>query len=173
MVSTSGSSGTLDLPPRDVAAPGLAFKLDALRRGPAGCGGSGHVGAQPGHTEYAASGGPQPAVGIAVGAGMKDDHVFAQLIARRKIDRYAFLGVLRIAAGREHRRHRGAFGFEQRLPGGRAPTTHPNVSEVLGKTARERGEKHLSLGSPKRALNSSTLGVPSGSIIRPAYSTPS
>src|SRR6266566_8249040 len=149
MVSTSGSSGTLDLPPGDVAPPGLAFELDALRRGPAGCGGSRHVGAQPGHAEYPASGGSQPAVGITVRAGVKDDHVFAQLSGRRKIDGYAFLRILRIAAGREHRRHRGAFGFEKRLPSRRAPATHADVSEMLGETARERGEKHLSLGVSK------------------------
>src|SRR5438874_6848144 len=107
MVSTSGSSGTLDLPPGDIASPGLALERDALRRSPAGCGRGRYVGTQAGDAEDAASRSAQPPVGVAVGAGVKDDHVFAQLLGRGKIDSHSLFGVLRIATGCEDRRHRG------------------------------------------------------------------
>src|SRR5438067_7129252 len=149
MVSTSGSSGTLDLPPGDIASPGLAFERDALRRSPAGCRRRRYVGTQAGDAEYAPSRSAQPAVGIAVGAGVKDDHVFAQLLGCGKIDSYAFLGIFRIATGREDCCHRGALRIEQRLPGGWAPTTHADVSEMLRETAPQRRKQHLRLGVSK------------------------
>src|SRR5207237_3158876 len=90
-----------------------------------------------------------PPVGVPVGAAVKDDHVFAQLLGCGKIDSHPLLGVLRIATGCEDRRHRGSFGIEQRLPSRWAPTTHADVSEMLRESARECRKQHLSLGIPK------------------------
>src|SRR6266498_3077070 len=75
IVSTSGSSGTLDLAPGDVAPPGLALERNPLGPAAARLRGERHGVAKAGHTQHTAARGPQFALVVAVGAGVKDDHV--------------------------------------------------------------------------------------------------
>src|SRR6185503_20302900 len=65
IVSTSGSSGTLDLAPGDVAPPGLALERDALRSGAAGLCRERDARPEPGHGKDAPSRRAQPPVRIA------------------------------------------------------------------------------------------------------------
>src|SRR5882762_7231866 len=78
IVSTSGSSGTLDLAPGDVAPPGLALEGDALHCAAARLRGERHGGAETGHAQHAATGGTQPSLIVAVRARVKNDHVVAE-----------------------------------------------------------------------------------------------
>src|SRR5580765_2146263 len=73
IVSTSGSSGTVDLAPGDVAPPGLALERNPLGAAAARLRRVRHGIAQTGYTQHAAARGPQFALVIAVGAGVKDD----------------------------------------------------------------------------------------------------
>src|SRR5688572_24795141 len=87
MVSTSGSSGTLDLTPRDVAPPGFALEGDTRRGFPAGGGRERNGRAKPGNTQHPATGRAQAPVWIAKRPGMKDDHVIAKRLGGREQDR--------------------------------------------------------------------------------------
>src|SRR6185503_13239347 len=97
IVSTSGSSGTLDLAPGDVPPPGLALEHDALGGGAAGFCRGGDVRAEPRHGENSPSRRAQAAVRIAKCAGMKNDHIVAERFRRRQEDGHAFFRVVRIA----------------------------------------------------------------------------
>src|SRR5258706_14548790 len=66
IVSTSGSSGTLDLPPGDVAPPGLALERNPLGPAAARLRGERHGVAKAGHTQQTAAPGPQLALLVAV-----------------------------------------------------------------------------------------------------------
>src|SRR5207302_7612398 len=103
IVSTSGSSGTLDLAPGDVAPPGLALEGDALGCAAARLGGERHGGAETSHTQHAAAGGTQSFFVVAVGAGVKDDHGVSEVRGVRKRDRRAFFGIVGIPARRQDR----------------------------------------------------------------------
>src|SRR6185369_1861072 len=83
IVSTSGSSGTLDLAPGDVAPPGLSLEGDALGAGTARLGRDRHSRSEPGHTQHAAAGGTQFPLVVPVGAGVKNDHVVAEVLGVR------------------------------------------------------------------------------------------
>src|SRR5437762_3274013 len=114
IVSTSGSSGTpspvllpADLPPGDVAPPGLALEGNALGPATARLRGDRHRGSEPGHTQHPAAGGTQSPLVVAVGAGVKHDHVVAQLLGVRKPDRDAFFRIVGIAARCQDRGDRG------------------------------------------------------------------
>src|SRR5213592_5311516 len=106
MVSTSGSSGTLDFSPGDVTSPGLAFKGDLFGRLPAGPRGERDRSSESRDTEDTAAGGAQAAIGIAECTRMEDDHVFIELTRCGEADRDAFLRVLGIAARGQHGRDR-------------------------------------------------------------------
>src|SRR5689334_15209433 len=98
IVSTSGSSGTLDLAPGDVAPPGLALEGDALGRHTACLSGDRHGGSEPGHTQYAAARGTQFPLVVPVGAGVKNDHVVAEVLGVRKPDRDVLFRLVGIPA---------------------------------------------------------------------------
>src|ERR1044071_7059750 len=99
IVSTSGSSGTLDLAPGDVAPPGLALENDPLGCRAAGRGGERHGRTETRDVQDAAAGGPQHAVGCARRAGVKDDDVVSQVGGRRDLNRRAFLRMVGIEIG--------------------------------------------------------------------------
>src|SRR6266849_5890240 len=80
IVSTSGSSGTLDLTPGDVASPGLALERNTLGAGPTGLRGEGHRRAETGDAQNAPPIRAQPPLIVAQRAGVKDDHILAQLV---------------------------------------------------------------------------------------------
>src|SRR6058998_3178964 len=65
IVSTSGSSGTLDLPPGDVAPPGLAFERNPLGCGATGLRGERHACPQAGDAQDATAIGAQSPLVIA------------------------------------------------------------------------------------------------------------
>src|SRR5690349_9230287 len=73
IVSTSGSSGTLDLAPGDVAPPGLALERNPLGAAAARLRRARHGVAKTGHTQHAAARGPQSALVVAVGPGVKNN----------------------------------------------------------------------------------------------------
>src|SRR5436309_15872479 len=79
IVSTSGSSGTLDLPPGDVAPPGLAFERNPLGSGATGLRGERHACPQAGDAQDATAIGAQSPLVIAERAAVKNDHLIAQL----------------------------------------------------------------------------------------------
>src|SRR2546426_6171867 len=79
IVSTSGSSGTLDLAPGDIAPPGLAFERNPLGAGTTGLRGDRHRRAETGDAQDAPPIGAQPPLIVAECAGVKDDHILAQL----------------------------------------------------------------------------------------------
>src|SRR6266576_1575075 len=87
IVSTSGSSGTLDLAPGDVTPPGLALERNLLGPAAARLRRERHGLAKAGHTQHAAARGPQSALVVAVGAGVKDDHVVTEVRRVGKPDR--------------------------------------------------------------------------------------
>src|SRR3989442_12685153 len=98
IVSTSGSSGTLDLAPGDVAPPGLALEGDALGCAPARLCGERHGGTKTSHTQHTATRGPQSSLVVTLRARVKDDHVVAEARLVRKPDRRAFFRIVGIAA---------------------------------------------------------------------------
>src|SRR5439155_8228135 len=101
IVSTSGSSGTLDLTPRDVAPPGLAFEGDPLARGGADAGGLRHRGREPGHVQHAPSPGPQRPVWVAERPGVEDQHILAEGLGGGELNRDTLLGMVGVAPGGE------------------------------------------------------------------------
>src|SRR2546425_6650403 len=104
IVSTSGSSGTLDLPPRDIAPPGLAFERNPLGGGTTGPRGEHHRGAETRDAQDAPPIGAQPPLIVTEGAGVKDDHVLAQLRCVREPYGDALFRIVGIAAGGQHGR---------------------------------------------------------------------
>src|SRR5882762_4443294 len=80
IVSTSGSSGTLDLPPGDVAPPRLALEGNALGPVTARLRGDRYCGSEPGYTQHPAAGGTQFPLVVPVGAGVKHDHAVAEVL---------------------------------------------------------------------------------------------
>src|SRR5260370_34214049 len=84
IVSTSGSSGTPDLAPGDVAPPGLALEGDALGPVTARLCGDRHRGSEPGHIQHPAASGTPPPLVVPVGAGVKKDNVLPQVLGVRK-----------------------------------------------------------------------------------------
>src|SRR6267143_4379525 len=98
VVSTSGSSGTLDLTPGDVAAPGLALEGDALRCAAARLRGKRHGGAETSDTQHAATGGTQSSFIVAIRACVKDDDVVSEVRRVWKPDRRAFFRIVGIPA---------------------------------------------------------------------------
>src|SRR6266545_8391392 len=110
MVSTSGSSGTLDFPPGDVTPPRLPLEGNTFGGSAAGPRRERNSWAEAGDVEHPATRGPQFAALIAGRAGVKDDDIVAELVRLRKIDGDPFLRAVRIAARGEHRGDRGALG---------------------------------------------------------------
>src|SRR4029077_9758924 len=102
IVSTSGSSGTLDLTPGDVASPGLAFERNPLGAAATGLRGERHRSAETGDAQDAPPIGAQPPLIVAECAGVKDDHTLAQFFGIREPDGDALLRFLGIAACGEH-----------------------------------------------------------------------
>src|SRR2546422_10249633 len=115
IVSTSGSSGTLRLPPPDVPPVGLPLEGDALAQRRAPGRRLRHRVADPGHAEHAAAVHPQGAVRVAVGARMEHERVGGRLLGQH--DRGAHLGLIGVAPGGEHRAHGRARGGARRPPG--------------------------------------------------------
>src|SRR5258708_22028994 len=106
IVSTSGSSGTLDLTPGDVAAPGLAIEGDALGGATARLRGERHRGAKTGHAEHAATGGPQSPLVVVERARVKDNDIVAQFRRPRQPDRRPLFPILGIPTPAHDRAHR-------------------------------------------------------------------
>src|SRR5512134_2740481 len=98
MVSTSGSSGTGQLPPRDVTTPGLAGETDALARRAARSGGGGDGGPERGDGEHAPAFHPKSAPVVTGGARVKHQDPLAQVVGEDDLG--AGLGGVRIAARR-------------------------------------------------------------------------
>src|SRR6266446_1093952 len=98
IVSTSGSSGTLDLAPGDVTPPGLALERDPLGPAAARLRRERHGLAQAGHTQHAATRGAQSALVVAVGAGVKHDHVVTEVRRLRQPDRDSLFRIVGIPA---------------------------------------------------------------------------
>src|SRR3989475_12828733 len=73
IVSTSGSSGTLDLAPGDVAPPGLAFERNPLGAGTTGLRGDRHRRAETGDAQDAPPIGAQPPLNVAGCGGVRND----------------------------------------------------------------------------------------------------
>ena len=121
------------------------------------------VGAERGHVQHPAAGGDDLAVARG-GAGV--GHL-GQLGRRvEAADHVALRGALRVAGRGEHQGHRPVGRRTRRStparpPGSRAARKRSSRSE------RSRGSTACVSGSPKRTLNSSTLG-PSAPIISPA-----
>src|SRR5882762_10476217 len=97
IVSTSGSSGTLDLAPGDVAAPGLALKGDALGCATTRLRSERDSGTKTGHTQHTATGRTQSSFVIAIRARVKDDHIFSEVRRVGKPDRRPLFRILGIA----------------------------------------------------------------------------
>src|SRR5256885_5587875 len=112
IVSTSGSSGTLQLPPSDVPPVGLPLEGDApaQRRAPRR-GLRDRVG-EPGHAEHAAAVHPQGAVRVAIGARVEHERVGRWV--GWKHDRRAHLGLIGVTPRGEHGAHGRARGGERR-----------------------------------------------------------
>src|SRR5205807_6651808 len=89
IVSTSGSSGTLDLPPRDVPTPGLAFEMDPLACRRAAPRGLRDRAGQARHVEHAAAGGAEHSIGIAIGPRVEDQDIGPEV--QRQVDRASLL----------------------------------------------------------------------------------
>src|SRR5213593_3602843 len=89
IVSTSGSSGTLDLAPGDVTPPSLALEGDALGCATARLRRERDSGTKTRHTQHAATGRAQSSFVIAIGARVKDDHIVSEVRRVEKPDRRA------------------------------------------------------------------------------------
>src|SRR5262245_13978407 len=79
IVSTSGSSGTLDLAPRDVAPPGPALEGNPICGAAACLRGERHRLPDTGDVQHAATGAAEFSLIVAVGAGVKNEDVLPQL----------------------------------------------------------------------------------------------
>src|SRR5437773_5729950 len=145
IVSTSGSSGTLDLPPGDIAAPGLALERNPLGGAATRASRVGYGRPEASHAEHASPGRAQPALVVAVGAGVKEDHILPQFCRVRKSDRDAFLGVLGITPRRQYGRDGGALDRQNLLGRQQTPLSLGNRDQVLGETWEHRRQQRLRL----------------------------
>src|SRR5919198_547913 len=149
IVSTSGSSGTFDLAPRDVASPGLAVERDPLGGRAARRGGRGHGGAEARHTEHATAGGAQSSFVVAVRARLKDDHVVTQIGRVGEPDGDALLRVVGVAPRRKHRGTRGSLDDQHVLALGGTPPPLRDSDEVFAEPRYQRGKEGLRFGVAK------------------------
>src|SRR6266446_2530156 len=134
IVSTSGSSGTLDLAPGDVASPGLAVERNPLGAGPTGLRGERHRCAETGDAQDAPSTGAQPPLIVAERAGVKDDHILAQVLGVRKPDGDALLRVVGVAARGQDGGDRSVVDGEDLLGRERVPAALRDCQDVFGKS---------------------------------------
>src|SRR2546422_9453816 len=108
IVSSSGSSGTLQLPPSDGSPVGLPLEGDGLAQCRAPGRGLRDRIAEPGHAEHAAAVHPQRAVRVAVGARVEDERVGRGV--SREHDGGAHFRLVGVAPRGEHRAHGRARG---------------------------------------------------------------
>src|SRR5882762_3261068 len=134
IVSTSGSSGTLDLTPGDVAAPGLALEGDALGGAPARLRGERHRGAKTSHAEHAATGGPQSPLVVVERARVKDNDIVAQFRRLRQPDRRPLFRIVGIAPRGQDGGHRGPFDRQHLLRDHRIPAPLRDRHEMLAES---------------------------------------
>src|SRR5258708_35891200 len=80
IVSTSGSSGTADLPPGDVMAILLSLKIDPGARCSAAARGGSHRRAQSRDVKHSTAVYPQHAIGVAGSTCVEDQYVGAQVL---------------------------------------------------------------------------------------------
>src|SRR6266699_715825 len=131
IVSTSGSSGTLDLAP-----PGLALEGNSLGPAATRLRRERHGVAKAGHTQHAAARGPQSALVVAVGAGVKDDHVVTELRRVGKPDRHALFRIVGIAARRQDGGDRGPLDRQHLLRRDGIPAPLRDGREMLAESGQ-------------------------------------
>src|SRR5437867_1808279 len=155
IVSTSGSSGTLQLPPSDIPPVGLPLEGDALaqRRAP-GRGLRDRV-AEPGHAEHAAAVHPQRAVRVAVRARV--EHVRVGRWLGWKHDRGAHLGLIGVAPRGEHRAHGRTRGGERR-PLGPPPARRDGRERSRERARGQHWEQRLRFGVAEAAIELEHVG---------------
>src|SRR5882672_9411225 len=146
IVSTSGSSGTLDLAPGDVAPPGLALKGDALGCATTRLRSERDSGTKTSHTQHTATGCTQSSFVIAIRACVKDDHIFSEVRRVGKPDRRAFLRIVGIPAAGQDGGDRGPIDRQRLLARHGVPAPLGNRREMLAKSGQQRGQQHLRLG---------------------------
>src|SRR5260370_26876599 len=144
IVSTSGSSGTLLLPPTDVAAVGLPAKRDQLRAAGAARPRRRHAVPEPRDGEHPPAVHPQRAVGVAGGPGVKHERLRLQVA--RHHDRRAEFRRVGVARRDQHGCHGGARRHERRLAG--APGPGRDGRQVLGNPPEQR-QQRLGLRIPE------------------------
>ena len=167
IVSTSGSSGTLRSPATPMSRRNI-LPSNAIRSHAAAAG-RGGLRRRWGPSAVTLSTRPPAtrsvAVGVARRPGVEQQHAGARGPGER--DRGALLGRVGVAAGGEHRGHRRAAraAAPSRVgpPAHRAAIAARCAVEPRGSTGRTTCVS----GSPKRQLNSSTHGVPSGADHQP------
>src|SRR6266576_6609893 len=146
IVSTSGSSGTLDLAPRDVAPPGLAFERNSLDRRAARRCRECHRRPEACHAEHAAAGCPQTPLVVSIRARVKYDHVVTQPLRVGEADRHALLWIVGITARRQDGCDGRSLDAQDLLRRHRIPATLPDGAEVLAEPGQERRQESLGLG---------------------------
>src|SRR5438552_2645209 len=134
IVSTSGSSGTLDLAPGDVAPPGLAFERNPLGAGTTGLRGDRHRRAETGDAQDSPPIGAQPPPIVAECAGVKDDHTLARLFDCRGAGGGALPWVVGGAAGGQNGGGRSLGDGEDLLSRERVPAALRDCHDVFGKS---------------------------------------
>src|SRR6266540_121086 len=134
IVSTSGSSGTLDLAPGDVAPPGLAFERNPLGGRAARGRRVRHRRAETGHTQHTATGCTQSSLVVPGRARVEDDHVIPELRRVWEPDRHALFRIVGIPARGQHRGDRGPLGHQHLLGGQRIPASLRDRDEMLGES---------------------------------------
>src|SRR5437879_12211989 len=142
IVSTSGSSGTLDLAPGDVAPPGLAVKGDALGCATARLRRERDSGTKSSHTQHTATGRTQSYFVIAIRARVKDDHIFSEIRRVREPDRRAFLRIVGIPARGQDGGDRGPIDRQRLLTRHAAPSPPPKRREMLTESRPQRRQQH-------------------------------
>src|SRR5713226_6940603 len=147
IVSTSGSSGTLLLPPTDVATVGFSPERDQLAAASAARPRGRHAVPEPRDGEDPPAVHPQGTVRVAGRPGV--EHERLRLEVARNGDRGAALGFVGIARRDEHGCHGGARRHERRLAG--APGPGRDGRQVLG-NPREQRQQRLGLGIPEAAV---------------------
>src|SRR5467141_204343 len=143
IVSTSGSSGTLDLAPGDVAPPGLALKGDALGCATTRLGSERDSGTKTSHTQHTATGRTQSSFVIAIRARVKDDHIFSEVRRVGKPDRRAFLRIVGIPARGQDGGDRGPIDRQRLLARHGIPAPLRNRREMLAESGQQRGQEYL------------------------------
>src|SRR5207249_5435079 len=145
IVSTSGSSGTLDLAPGDVAPPGLALKGDALGCATARLRGECHGRTETRHAQHTATGGPQSSFVIAIRARVKDDHIVSEVRRVREPDRRAFFRIVGIPPRGQDGSDRGPLDRQHLLRRDGIPPPLRDGREMLAESGQECGQQHLRL----------------------------